>query len=107
MQVILKTVPRLATIRSPKSGKTFKGALHFEVQVYVAGEEGSVWKGSRPPSTAAEWLRQESTQGTVVVPPPSVLLDAPPVEVPAAALRALPSDALVAMEWTLAPERKT
>lgn len=105
MKVILRTNRRPAKVKHPNTGETLNGELQFEVSVYSAGEEGSVWPGSVPPSTAAHWLRQESGQATVVIPPPPPILDAPPVEVPAAALRALPSDALVAMEWIWEPTK--
>jgi hypothetical protein len=99
MQVLMKTLPRVATARLGKDAPSFKGALHFEVQAWSPGEQSTIWAGGRAPSTAAEWLKQATPDGKVVVLPPPIVVDMAPVEVQAAALRALPSNALVNMEW--------
>jgi hypothetical protein len=99
MQVIHRTIPMPARTRL-RDGRTVEGVLRFEAQIYAPGEEGSVWRGSRSPSTAAEWLRQTASDGTVVIEPPPMLVDIPPVRVPAAVLRALASEQGVVMEWS-------
>lgn len=98
MQVLLKKASIPGTVRNVKTGEKLTGSVHFEVQLYSEGERRNPWDGSVAPATAAEWLRQE-IGGSVVVPPPPPLLDVPAVEVPAAVLRALPSNARVVMEW--------
>lgn len=100
MQVILETIPAPFPGRTP-DGKTADGAVQFQVQVYTAGEEGSVWPNGHVPNTASEWLKQVNGQDRIMISPPaSRLPTAPPMAVPAALLRALPGDALVVMEWS-------
>ncbi|MGH2435845.1 MAG: hypothetical protein ACRDFA_02495, partial [bacterium] len=85
-RLIMKTLPRAATVRMRKDAPTFKGAVHFELQVWDRGEVSTIWQGGRAPSTAAEWLKQATPDGRIIVPPPPIILDAAPVELPAASL---------------------
>jgi hypothetical protein len=82
------------------SGGLANGLLQFQVQVYEEGDEGAVLgrNGKRPPS-ARDWLQRANAKDKIVVTPPPQTPTAPPVEVPAEILRAVPPDALVVMEW--------
>src|SRR5438477_679821 len=99
MRVLMKTLRRVATARLHKDAPSHQGTLHFELQLWDPGETSTIWEGGRAPSTVAEWLQQATSDGRIVVIPPPIILDLGPVEVNAAQLRELPSDALVNMEW--------
>lgn len=99
MKVIFGTAPLPIASRLP-NGTTAPGLLRFEARVYASGEdEGWGDKTTVPRATAIDWLRQVTGRDKVVVAPPPPALNAPPVEIPAAVLRALPADTQVGMEW--------
>lgn len=99
MNIVFKTVPLPATAVLP--GGTKHGFIEFQVKVFDRGEQ-SRWRHEL--ATAAQWLAQVTPADTVVISP---LVDrhpdVPPVPLPAAVLRALPGDALVAMEFWWEP----
>jgi hypothetical protein len=97
MRVVFESAP--VPVTTLFNGSKFSGLLRFQAQVYSAEEPGIVLQGGRIPPAAADWLKQVNAQDKVVISPPPIALQAPPVEVPAALLRAIPADAYVAMEW--------
>jgi hypothetical protein len=102
LNVVFKTVPRAATAVLPEGTK--QGYIEFQVKVFTRGEEGSVWQNGREPASAAQWLGQVTPADTIIISPWSERHpDVPPVPLPAAVLRALPPDALVAMEFWWEP----